>query len=187
MWEGNSYEEEKITNIPVTASVLCHLLPFSLPLCLFETSRWTSHTGWCLRDDIPLREQNQTVQEKLIHLRKWAITIEAYYKHRQVFRAVRTDVNRCFVYPACFCHCLYGSGLIKQKKTPDHLRLLRLEAALVCLILSQRAGLDSKMAEYWHALILCSLRRQICFSMRDTYSVCPSLIVPNTNKLPRIS
>lgn len=30
MWEGNSYGEEKITNIPITASLLCHLLPFLL-------------------------------------------------------------------------------------------------------------------------------------------------------------
>lgn len=28
MWEGNSYGEEKITNIPVAASFLRHLLPF---------------------------------------------------------------------------------------------------------------------------------------------------------------
>lgn len=39
MWEGISYGGGKITNIPVTASVVRHLLPFTLPLCLVETSR----------------------------------------------------------------------------------------------------------------------------------------------------
>lgn len=79
MWEGNSYWGRKDNKHPLHCKLSLSPPPFSLPLRLVERSRWTSHAAWCLRADIPLRQQIQPLQEKPIHLRKWAITLAASY------------------------------------------------------------------------------------------------------------
>lgn len=102
------------------------------------------------------------------------------YRRRRAFRAVRgrRKLSQMFCLFRC---CLYGSSLIRRIRIRSLCRLFRRPHWLARSIPAHGVGLQSKMAEDWHALILRSPRRRLCFRQMQW---CPSLMIQNAYKLP---